>query len=103
MCMTVTHSATMYNGTIARSVVRWSSVVEAPLSEQVVLPIKVVVHDRVAVECAVAGEAKEADVAHGLVKGSFLARGAEGSVGAGLFFLADAARPEVPCHPEKAH
>ena len=96
--MTVTHSYAVQS----HRVLWWSSVVEAPLSEQV-LPIKVVVHDRVAVECAVAGEAKEADVAHGLVKGSFLARGAEGSVGAGIFFLADAARPEVPCHPEKAH
>ena len=101
--MCVDSYAQLRDNVQSHRVLRWSSVVEAPLSEQVVLPIKVVVHDRVAVECAVAGEAKEADVAHGLVKGSFLARGAEGSVGAGIFFLADAARPEVPCHPEKAH
>ena len=40
---------------------------------------------------------------YGLVKGSFLARGAEGSAGAGLFFLGGAARPAVPDHPGKAH
>ena len=44
-----------------------------------------------------------ANAVYGLVKGSFLARGAEGSAGAGLFFLGGAARPAVPDHPGKAH
>ena len=37
------------------------------------------------------------------MKGSFLVRGAEGSAGAGLFFLGAEASPAVPDHPGKTH